>query len=507
MNLRPTNVPLTTKEFDREKVGVCFGCGCFCGYIAYLRGKELVDVYGHPNDPNGMGSLCSKGIALLQELPQNPMRVRKVLIKEGDSFREGSLEEVRKRVGKRVGIFLDRITSDLKDHLTALKVTDHVYGDAVRINFRPSTLKPQEWPDRKVILALECDPVFSEVMLSRWIVDAVERGSYLIFAGSRFGTVAQKSRESLIVKPPKVVKFLEEVALSLEGKRIGGLAGRVADLLRSVRSLILIGDLILRTPWRGNVLRALQRIRRRTRADYSVVGDVSPLPMKGPADLLRDLVRLNTLIMTGNPMVYMPEGFEDKLRDVFKIHITLFPNLTANMSDVIIPTLSFQERSFTGYRTGSGEVRSSGCVIRSEGYTLSELLRHFFGVEVYDITVPALPTIEDADLREEAVPAEEEGIYIVAYRTLVDEIGHWNLWTHEMEKFQEVLMNERTAVLLGVKETFTLNGVELRVRIDNNVADETVLIPDSFEETQPFEPGIRIGRLLPEPDLRVFRYR
>jgi NADH-dependent fumarate reductase subunit C len=504
-----TNQPLTAKEFDEERTGVCFGCGCYCGYIAYLKEGQLVDVYGHPNDPNGMGSLCSKGIALLQDLHTSPFRVRKVLLREGETFREGSLEEVRERVGGRVGIFLDRVTADLRDHLTALRVTDRVYSDALHLPFRPSTLKPQEWVDRRLILAVECDPVFSEVMASRWIVDAVEKGSYLVYVGSRYGTVAQKAEEVLITKPPKVVKFLENLAETLEGRSAeGGPVRKVADLMLALgRPLILLGDLLLRTEWRGNVLRSLTSIRRRTGADYCLLGDLSPLPVKGVEDLLKDLPNLDTLITTGNPFRYLPEDAEENLRDVFKIHLSLVPNLTANLSDAVIPALSFQERPFVGYRNGFFSKRSSGAVVRSRGYTLSEILGILFGVEVYDLTVPELPPLDHADLNPDPQKVEEEGIYLVADRTLVEDLGHWSLWTHEMEGPQEVRMNRRTADTLGVKDRINLGSAELKVRIDSNVADDTLFLPDSYEETQPFDPGVRVGRILPRPGLRVFRYR
>ncbi|RMH02110.1 MAG: dehydrogenase, partial [Aquificota bacterium] len=71
-----TKLPLTAKDFDDRKVGLCAGCGCSCGYIAYFKGSKLVDIYGDPSDPRGMGSLCTKGITYLHELTQNPLRLK-----------------------------------------------------------------------------------------------------------------------------------------------------------------------------------------------------------------------------------------------------------------------------------------------------------------------------------------------------------------------------------------------------------------------------------------------
>ena len=502
MSLRPTNLPLTAKGFDEEKIGVCFGCGCYCGYIAYLKGGNIVDVYGHPNDPNGMGSLCTKGIALLQELPKNPMRAKRVLLREGEEFREGSLEEVRRRVGKRVGIFLDRLTTDLRDLLTSLQLTDCVYSDAVHLPFRPSTLKPQSWSSKKVIVAIECDPVFSEVMSVRWIVDAVERGAYLVAVSSRFGTVAQKASESFLLKPPKVVRFLESLADAIEGKKAPEKVDKISRAILGLGdSLLLIGDTLLRTPWRGNVLSAVKRIRLRTGIDYSFVGDVTPIKTKSLSDLLREATSLDTLILTGNPFAYINDT--EPLEKTFKVHLTLFPNLTANSSDAVVPVRSFQEREFTGFRNGFGNLKTSGPVLSSEFWTLSDFLREVFGAEVpEDLSVPDLPPVEEVEF--EGTEVEEEGIYLLVDRTLVDDVGHWNLWTHEVEREQRVLANERTAELLGGE--LKIGDLTLKITVNNNVADETILFPDSFEETQPFDPGIRAGKVLPDPDIRVFRY-
>ena len=81
----PTAKPLTVKEFDRAVSGVCGGCSASCGYIAYFQGKELVDLYGHPHDPNGIGSFCTKGITYIQELPKNPLRIRNPLLRERET--------------------------------------------------------------------------------------------------------------------------------------------------------------------------------------------------------------------------------------------------------------------------------------------------------------------------------------------------------------------------------------------------------------------------------------
>lgn len=57
---------------------ICPYCGVGCGQLVYVRDGKVVQVEGDPDNPQNMGSLCSKGAALGQ-LYDNPRRVTKVL--------------------------------------------------------------------------------------------------------------------------------------------------------------------------------------------------------------------------------------------------------------------------------------------------------------------------------------------------------------------------------------------------------------------------------------------
>ena len=530
MSLRPTNVPLTVKEFDTQRCGVCAGCGCACGYIAYLKDGKLVDLYGHPHDPNGIGSLCTKGLTLIQETTQSPLRIRKPLIREGEDFREATLREVKGWIEGNlkgsIGVFLDRLT-DLKDYALARQLTDRVYSDSVYLPFRASTLRPQEWREQRVILSLECEPVFSEVMATRWLVDAFERSAYILSVSSRFETTSAKATERILVKPPLVVRFLEELADRLEGKerdyRFEEKAEKLAKAFTLIKeSLILIGETLLRTPWRGNVLDALRRIRRRAGVNYSIVGNVSPLPAGGIEDLKRDLDELEALILFGNPAVYLSDEELEKLSRKKVLSFEIFPNLTAHHSDLILPAPLFPEREFIGFRNGFGFVscspqtleRPEGILLPEEVFDLEADVRGYLsdlGVEMEELKEKEggvdidLPPIEEWEEELERSELEEEDLYLVCDSTLVDEMGHWNVWTHEIDRHQLAHMSERTAEEIGVKEEIDIRGVRLKVKINNNVADGVVFVPSSFEETQPFDPGVRVGRLLREAHHRVER--
>jgi NADH-dependent fumarate reductase subunit C len=122
----PTSKPLTVKEFDRVLCGVCGGCSSACGYIAYLKKDTLVDVYGHPHDPNGIGSFCTKGITYIQEISTNPLRISEPILREGNNYRQISYDEVidiLKDLPKgRVAVFLDRFAG-LEEYLIAKEIT------------------------------------------------------------------------------------------------------------------------------------------------------------------------------------------------------------------------------------------------------------------------------------------------------------------------------------------------------------------------------------------------
>jgi NADH-dependent fumarate reductase subunit C len=85
---------------------------------------------------------------------------------------------------------------------------------------------------------------------------------------------------------------------------------------------------------------------------------------------------------------------------------------------------------------------------------------------------------------------------------LVDELGHWNPWTHNMERYQRAYMSEETARKLRVKNRLTLRGKEFEVVITPNVAEDVVYVPLSFEEFQPFDPGHSVGSFAREPYYR-----
>ena len=496
MTLKPTKVPLTAKDFDEERWGYCFGCGCFCGYLAYFKGSEFVDLYGHPADPNGVGSFCTKGITLIQGLSKNPLRILEPLKEVKEPPRDGS----------KVGIFLDRVTTDLVDMLSALEYSPHVYSDALALDFKASTLKPQEWRDQKVILALECEPVFSEVMFTRWLVDAFEKGSFIVSVSSRYATTSAKASKRLLLNPRKVVEFLIQLSDAVSGKVKKGdweEINLLAEAFKTVpQSCILVGETILRSPWRDQVFGALASIRKVVRVNYSIVGDVSPVKTKGLKEFLEEINDLDFLILTGNPARFMDDQKAEILKSKESLYLGLFPDISANLCKGVLPVKAFWEREFWGYRSLQRVPQRSPAVCKppKSAVSLKEIIPSKAEPQEVDLWEEK-PFVEDLSFPEE--PLEEGKLYILAENYLTDHLGHWHPWTHGMEREQKVYINPETARKLGLEKKLEIRGTELPLEITPNVAPDTFYIPSSFEEFQPFDPGVRVGRLLSEPWLRV----
>ncbi len=512
MNLRPTLSPLTAKEFDKEVCGICAGCGCSCGYIAYLKDGRLIDLYGHPADPNGMGSFCTKGITYIQQATQNPLRITEPMVREGETFRkiskEGLRRELETALNGRVGIFLSR-QCDLKDTLSAIQFGAEVFSDTHYLPFRASTLKPQEWARQRLILSLECEPVFSEVMATRWLVDAFESSAHIISVSSIYATTSAKASERYLLRPPEVVRFLTELADHLEGKRANFLPDVIERLAKSIslirESLILIGDLLLDYLWKDNVLDALRRIRKRVSVNYSFVGDISPIPMGTTEEFLRRITDFDTVILTGNPFIWAGEEELERANGVKKVYLGVFPNVTAVNSDIVVPAKLFSERGFHIFRNGFGIRELAPKVLEPPKGAMS--LWELLGTEV-DVPpeLEDLPLIEEWEENLDLEEIPEGGVWVVAGRTLVEEMGHWNPWTHAIEREQRVLINPKTAEELGIKDHIELGGVRIRAELNSNIAEGVIYVPDSYEEYQPFDPGIRVGKLLPSPARRAGLY-
>lgn len=509
----PTSKPLTVKEFDRAFCGVCGGCSSACGYIAYLKKDTLVDLYGHPCDPNGIGSFCTKGIAYIQELSANPLRICKPILREGNNYRQISYDEVigiLKDLPKgKVAVFLDRFAG-LEEYLIVKEFTDEVYSDSVYLPFKQTSVRAQEWVNKKAILIFEAEPTFSEVMLTRWIVDAFEKDAYIFSVGSRYTTVFQKSKENILTTPYKTVEILEAIA---EGKY----DARITKFLEYFgrETVVIVGDTLLKSQFKNRVLKAVKTLRERFGTDYSFVGNITPFPVKSLEKFIENLEDFEYILTFGNPFIYLSEEKLEKIKSKMVINFAYFPTITANHSRLVIPRTTFAEREFIvkgfGFLSYSPKILETKIpqpyelLVKATGlkYNLETFLKNF-GVSLKEIKEKEggvdLKMKDILYMTFEDDTEEEKGeVWILCDNSLVEELGHWNLWTHAIERNQFAYINESTKEKLGIGETVKINSAELRVKINNNIADNVIFIPNAFEEFQPFEPGIRVGRILRKP--------
>jgi len=498
MSLPPTNKPLTAKPFTQVKTAYCGWCPLSCGMLAYLEEDGLVDLYGHPADAEGLGSLCSKGIAYNQQLPQSPLRIKTPLLREGKSFRKLSEEEAEKlleeALSKKTAVFLDKYFT-LEDYALA-KSLGEVYGETPYLPFRPSDLPPRDWRNKKALLNLGAEPTFSLVTLTRFLVDAVEKGAYLFSFGSRFTSTFQKSSRYLLAKPHEAVEAFIS-ALKGEGK-----AGRLLKELGE-EVLLLVGETFLLSPFKGVLLKALREARKEFGASYALVGNFSPFPLKGIKEFKEELEDYETLLLFGNPLRYFSEEELKKLEGKTLVNVAYFPTLTAQKSDILIPRKAQGERAFTN--RGVGFLAFSPPFLKSPfkdllgeppSEAVEKLLREL-GAKGGE-SLPQKTPLSLPDLTE--VPLEEgellrSSLWLWTEELLTEELGRWLPWTYPLEPKQVAYAHPRSAKLF--------KDFPVPIKEDPNNAEGVLLVSSAFEEYQPFSPGVRAGVLSPEPYHRL----
>jgi NADH-dependent fumarate reductase subunit C len=260
--MTPPSIPLTRKPFEEQVVSQCAGCGCGCGYVLYKAQGKPVDLYGHPADPKGMGSLCSKGITLVQEVAQNPLRLLGFYLRQGQELlnisQEQAKELIKERLKGKVAIVLDRHLSSLEEYLLARQLGD-VFVDAPVLGYNPSEVFFNHWQNYMLIIGWEAEPVFSEVMSMRYLVDAVERSAHLVCVSSRYATLCAKAKRQVLLNPIKQLSFMNSL---LEPEHTDPLVVELKKAMHLVKTLLLVGTDLLASPFRNQVLSILYRLKK-----------------------------------------------------------------------------------------------------------------------------------------------------------------------------------------------------------------------------------------------------
>ncbi len=514
MNLEPTSIPLTVKEFDSQRVGFCAGCGCACGYILYQKDNKIVDLYGHPADTRGMGSFCTKGIAYIQEVPSNPIRLKGVFVRKEDEFASidyaQALETLKGKLSKGKTAFLLGRQAGLEDYLLAKSLSEDVFVDAPVVDFMPSTLKPTNWKSAKFILSVDAEPVFSEVMSTRWVVDAIESGAYLFCLSSRYETLCAKAKDRMLLKPDSMMEFLQAILEPDKGDSKVEFVKKSLFLMRG--ALVLVGAHLLNSPFREAILSILAGLRKKFGVNYSFVGDLMPFPAKPMEEFFERFEEFDNLVVVGNHFRYLKEDHLKALKDKFVVSFQVFPNITAHYSDVLFALSMYQERDFINYRHGFGYlVYSPKTVETQDVYRPADVLGGALGLKVNlkdfeyyeELKIKGEVDLRMEDIASRSFPEhyhiQRGELFLYTDNTLVEDLGHWNPWTHEMERFQRAYMNPHTAKRKGLKDSIQIGNAYFELIHTKNVAEGVIFIPSEYEEFQPFDPGHRVGAFLKNP--------
>ncbi len=496
MNLKPTNIPLSVKDFEKEICGYCLGCGCHCGYIAYIKDEKVVDIYGHPYDINSVGSLCNKGIALIGETDINPLRIRKPYIRDGNELKEVSIEYIKNFVKKNIqpptAVILGKFSS-VEDYALLSNIGE-VYTTGVFLPFKPSSIPPYQWKDVDLIIAIEVDPVLSEVMSIRWIIDALEKGAYLVNISSRFNTLSSKASENFLISPPQIKYALNSL---IEGKEEPWIKIR-KYIESSKRVLILVGETILKSPFRTTLLNFVHLMRKNFKVEYSFIGNITNIKCKELKDI--NLQVYKSVISIDNTLY----EFESLPQNQFRISFSLFPDTTAIESNAIFPISLFTESTISpffncfGYKTKSINIKEPP--LKATHLLIKEIFGEINRKGKLDIFNTDIHSVK---IENEDTDFSQEDLFLVIGESMVETWGHWYPWLHSIEQYQKAYINEKTAKKFNIGPYFK----GLNVEITPMVADNIVFIPESFEEIQPFNPGLRKGRILNKPGYRIWRYK
>ncbi|MFN3975789.1 MAG: dehydrogenase [Aquificaceae bacterium] len=519
MNLEPTKLPLTAKDFDTQKVGFCAGCGCGCGYILYIKDGKIVDLYGHPSDKRGVGSFCTKGLTYIQGISKNPIRLNGAFFKRGEEFNyidlSHALELLKERLLKGKTAFLLGRQAGIEEYLLAKAITEDVFVDAPVVDFIASSIHPTQWKGSRFILSVDAEPVFSEVMATRWLVDAVESGAYLFCLSSRYETLCSKAKERRLLKPDLIMDFLSSLLDPEKKEDRIEFVKRSLFLLRG--SLVLVGAHLLNSPFERKVIELISGLRNKYGVNYSFVGDVMPFPARRLEEFFERMEEFENLVVLGNLFRYFKEEHLKALEKKFVVSFQVFPNITAHYSHILFASTMFYERDFINYRHGFGYLVYSPKVLEPEEgvYNPYKVLSSVFSNKVdvdaflqeFGVDLQRLKEEGEAPLKGKDIALIKDScgeiqrshLFLYTDSTLVEELGHWNPWTHDMERAQKAYINPHTAKRLGLRHSVEIRGVSFELHITENVAEGVIFIPSEYEEFQPFDPGYRVGAFTQRP--------
>ncbi|MGC8649459.1 MAG: molybdopterin dinucleotide binding domain-containing protein [Hydrogenobaculum sp.] len=475
----------SSKNFEKELIGYCIGCNCGCKFIAFVKDNKIVDVTGHPSDRLGMGSFCTKGIALVQELP----------------FSEFRLKESNKPnidLNKDIGIYVDRFCTE-EELQRAFSFTENVYSNMLYVE-KPKTIEIENIPDKKVILNIS-EPSYYDVMLSRWIIDAKQKGAKLFSAGAMFTNITFKANYKKLIPPSEFLSFLENIKNAFEiGHSEDEFINKFALFSTKLSdALIVIEDSYIKID-RDFVLEFLKYMKEKYNIDYVITGNITHWPVKNIKEHLKDIENHEIVVNVGDMFRYIPD---DKLEIFSKkdiLSLSQMANMSVNLSKYYLPRKFFIEMDFTK-KTAFLDVGAQAIFENENSYTLLDIIPNVGK----NISYTKSPKQETTTL---------QGPTLFVGHSVVDDMGHYSRWLHEIEPNQYIYINKSLAEIINITDgelleiTTEYGKAVLKVKISANIPDNTFFISDGFDEYQPFYEGVRPGVLaIDKSFIPVIRYK
>lgn len=102
---------------------ICTYCGTGCGILLIVKDGSVVGARPWPEHPINQDKLCIKGWNV-DEFIYHEDRLKKPLVKEGDSFKEVSWEEALKLVAEKLGEAKDKSGPDSVAFLASARCTN-----------------------------------------------------------------------------------------------------------------------------------------------------------------------------------------------------------------------------------------------------------------------------------------------------------------------------------------------------------------------------------------------
>ncbi len=97
----PSEISMANSDSVRTHYHACNLCEAICGLEIQTRGEEILSIRGDREDPLSRGHICPKAVAL-QDIHQDPDRLRHPMIRRGDDWQRIPWEEAFDRAAESI---------------------------------------------------------------------------------------------------------------------------------------------------------------------------------------------------------------------------------------------------------------------------------------------------------------------------------------------------------------------------------------------------------------------